>query len=183
MFAFPLSAIEVVTACGVNEEARSLAHLILKDNAQQRQQLTCNRLLSQLAQQKADEMARTGMVQHNLGGSPNSRLRQGGYPLPAYYGFGLDNQVEAIAGGYENAEVVWEAFKKSKSHRQHLLGELEFYLEQDELGVGFVYQWASPHVEYWVVYLAKHNREPAQHEFKKEQVPNKSPYELLIREK
>lgn len=52
-------------------------------------------------------MADFGLVMHNLGGSPNARLREAGYKLPKHYGGDFNSsQVEAIAGGYSNAIEV-----------------------------------------------------------------------------
>ena len=67
----------------------------------------------------------------------------------------MGNQVEAVAGGYPTPSSVWKAFKQSTAHRQHLLGELDFYREQQYIGVGFFKDNSTPHVEYWTVYLTK----------------------------
>lgn len=158
-------------ACGNTPQAMALARLIITDPAQQRSRIKCNPLLANVAEQKVQSMAEHGLVMHNLDGSPNSRLRDAGFPLPSYYGSAMSNQVEAIAGGYRDAEQVWRAFKHSKEHRAHLLGELDFYREQDELGVGFYRNVATPHVEYWTVYLTKSAGETQGTLF--EYIPNK----------
>ncbi|PAJ72982.1 hypothetical protein CJF42_18160, partial [Pseudoalteromonas sp. NBT06-2] len=85
----------------------------------------------------------------------NRRLRDQNFPLPDYYGIGMANQVEALAGGQENPAVVWAEFKSSKSHATHLLGKLKFYHEQNKLGVAFLKEPKSKHIYYWAVYLAK----------------------------
>lgn len=177
-----LSQKKVSEACGENEPARELARLIIEDKAQQRGNLTCHRRLSELAHQKAKRMQEFGLIQHNLGGSPNAHLINGGYTLPEYYGTNFHaNQVEAVAGGFETAAEVWIAFKESQAHRSHLLGEHAFYREQDEIGVGYVREWFSPHVEYWVVYIAK--RAPIESKGSRrsndQDLPNKS--NLVIR--
>jgi len=141
--------------CTSNKEAQSLIEMIIQDPLQQRKRLVCNPLLSQVAQKKAQAMADAGFVHHMVGGNPNSLLRNAGFELPKYYGTGIANQVEAIAGGQDDAQQVWREFKRSEGHRSHLLGEHPFYLEQDEIGVGYVYRWESPHVTYWVVYVTK----------------------------
>lgn len=142
--------------CGNNEQARLLAQLIIKDKKQNRSNIRCNKLLTEVAVSKAKKMLEFGLIAHNLDGSPNARLRAANYQLPKYYGSDFNsNQVEAIAGGYEDAVDVWYAFKDSDAHRSHLLAEHEFYLEQDEIGVALIKEWQSPHVEYWVVYLTK----------------------------
>lgn len=164
-----------LNSCGSNQQARALVKLIKEDQGQKRVSIRCNKILAEVAQAKAKAMSERGIVSHNLDGSPNSRLREANYKLPDYYGVNFNsNQVEAIAGGYSDAEDVWYAFKNSKGHREHLLGELEFYQEQDEIGVGFVKEWKSPHVEYWVVYLTKGYKKNQIRSEKITEIPNKS---------
>lgn len=141
--------------CGNSEQAKALANLIATDKNQQRPILVCHPTLVKLAEEKAKDMASRGLVSHFLGGSPNSRIRDAGLVLPDYYGDAMSNQVEALAGGYINAEDVWYALQTSTSHRQHLLAEVPFYQEQDQIGVGFYKDYSTPHVEYWAVYLTK----------------------------
>ena len=141
--------------CGNSEQAKALSLLIANDKGQKRRVLQCNTTLVKLAEEKAKDMAERGLVSHFLGGSPNSRIRNAGLILPDYYGDAMSNQVEALAGGYITADDVWHGLKKSTSHRQHLLGELPFYEEQDQIGIAFHKDYSTPHVEYWVVYLTK----------------------------
>ena len=72
--------------CGNNKQARLLAQLIIQDKQQKRTNLRCNKLLTDIAVAKASKMLEFGLVAHNLGGSPNDRLREAGYQLPNYYG-------------------------------------------------------------------------------------------------
>ena len=157
--------------CGNSEEAIELAIAIIEDPAQQRSEIRCNGMLSAIALRKAERMAEEGIVFHNLGGSPNSRLREAGFELPEYYGDAMSNQVEAIAGGYVSADSVWYAFKNSETHAKHLLGQIPFYQEQDEMGIAFLKDLSAPHVEYWVIYLTK-GRIDNQHRYFDE-IPNK----------
>ena len=143
------------TTCGNTEQARELSLLIANDKGQQRKVLTCNPILVTLAEEKTKDMAERGLVSHFLGGSPNTRIRDAGLALPDYYGDAMSNQVEALAGGYTTAEDVWYALKGSTSHRQHLLAELPFYQEQDQIGIAFYKDYSTPHVEYWAIYLTK----------------------------
>ncbi len=180
LFSFNSLADINVKYCGNNEKARELALLISSDYEQQRKHLRCNKVLSEVALAKAKLMAEYGLVTHNLGGSPNGQLEKANYQLPEYYGTSFNsNQVEAIAGGYESAERVWSAFKRSAGHRMHLLGEHDFYLEQDEIGVAFVREWETPHVEYWVVYLTKGASQNQVKYSGEGEIPNKSIYILL----
>lgn len=157
--------------CGNSDEARELASAIIRDPAQQRSEIRCNAMLSAIALDKAERMAEEGIVFHNLGGSPNSRLREAGFELPEYYGDAMSNQVEAIAGGYKSAGSVWRAFKGSETHAKHLLGQIPFYQEQDEMGIAFLKDLSAPHVEYWVVYLTKGRTDNQHRDF--DEIPNK----------
>lgn len=161
--------------CGNNEQAKILAQLIINDERQNRATIRCNSILTEVAEAKAIKMSEIGLVVHNLGGSPNSLLEEAGYKLPKHYGNVFNsNQVEAIAGGYSDAEEVWDGFKRSEGHRIHLLGEHKFYLEQDEIGVAFIKKWESPHVEYWVVYLTQGYQKNQTSPVETDQIPNKS---------
>ncbi|NVK21345.1 MAG: CAP domain-containing protein [Kangiellaceae bacterium] len=144
------------TKCGLHPKAIELAKLIINDEEQKRVKLTCNPLLAEIAADKAKEMADLGVVDH-FGSkiSANARLREAGYPLRLVDDLGLKNQSEAVQGGFEYADDAWFEFKTSYGHRIHLLGEHSFFLEQDEIGVGYYRKWESPHVDYWAVYVAK----------------------------
>ncbi len=174
LFISPVFAGEL-NDCGNNKQAQLLVKLISTDKEQKRTNIRCNILLTKAAEAKAIKMAEFGLVTHNLGGSPNLRLEEIGYKLPKHYGVEFNsNQVEAIAGGYSDAGDVWDAFKRSEGHRTHLLGEHEFYLEQDEIGIALVKKWESPHVEYWVVYLTKGYQKNQSYSGDFDNIPNKA---------
>ncbi|MDO6569123.1 CAP domain-containing protein [Alteromonas sp. 1_MG-2023] len=143
--------------CGNSKQAINLANLIVNDENQQRTHIRCNPTLVAIAEEKVNDMAQRGFVSHFLGGSPNTRLRNAGLTLPSYYGSAMSNQVEALAGGYSTAKKVWHGLKSSYSHKQHLLGEIPFYVEQNEIGVAFIKDIKTPHVEYWAIYITKLN--------------------------
>ena len=67
----------------------------------------------------------------------------------------FSNQVEAIMGGVETAQESFDLFKTSPDHKAHLLGENEFVLEQDQIGVGYFKDNTTEHVYYWVVYITQ----------------------------
>jgi uncharacterized protein YkwD len=143
-------------ACGLNDKSRALAKLIINDPKQNRVKLQCNYLLSKIADEKAKEMSIKGRVRHN---ASNMRLVNAGYPLSKIYPRYLQNNVEAIAGGISKPEKMWQDFKDSADHRMHLLAEHEFYMLQNEIGVGYFKNLKSPHVDYWVVYVAHKQEE------------------------
>jgi len=157
--------------CGNTQQAKRLSNLIVNDKDQIRTSARCNPTLVALAEAKVKDMAERGLVSHFLGGSPNSHIRQAGLTLPHYYGKAMSNQVEALAGGYRTAKQVWHALKTSHSHKQHLLGELPFYAEQDEMGVAFIKDIKTPHVEYWAIYFTK--LDSAKHQVTYDKIPDK----------
>lgn len=66
---------------------------------------------------KALEMAERGYVSYFHAGGLNSRVINAGYPLDQRYEMGFANPVQAVAG-YDDAHVVWRAFKASLVHRR-----------------------------------------------------------------
>ena len=150
-----LDDLNTYKSCGKSENSRALAKQIIEDDNQQRSTLTCNSLLSEIAQKKAEEMAMEGVVSHHgPGGTPDQRLIDAGYQLKIPKDTMNFNHVEAVIGGFSSSEEVLDNFKNSFHHRVHLFAEHEFFLQQDEIGVGYAYNWDSPHVDYWVVYIA-----------------------------
>ena len=145
---------EKYSDCGLTPEAKSLAELVINDPLQTRPALICNKLLSRVADAKAKEMAELGRVSHIGRSAANRRLIEGGYKLAAIYPRMFENNVEAIAGGIKDPGETWEAFKESLGHRTHLLAENEFYRIQNEIGVGFYKDLNSPHIYYWVIFIA-----------------------------
>ena len=141
--------------CGLNKKSRTLAKLIREDQEQLRDRLSCSIVLSKIAQNKAEEMAEAGEVTHyGEWGSPNERLIKEGYQLDIPEDAMGSNYVEAVQGGEAIPVTVLDKFKNSYQHRVHLFGEHDFFLGQDQIGVGYAYNWQSPHVDYWVVYIA-----------------------------
>jgi len=140
--------------CGNNINSRILARMIIEDKNQRRTQLKCNLLLSKIADDKAKEMAILKRVTHVRRNPANKRLVEAGYPLAEIYPLLFENNVEAIAAGISDPLIMWQEFKGSDVHRIHLLGQHEFYCLQNEIGVGFFYDTKTPHVEYWVIYIA-----------------------------
>lgn len=158
--------------CGQNSQSQELARLIMTDNDQKRVKLECNALLSEIAAQKAKEMAREGRVSHyGEGGAPDFRLKKAGYPLSLPTSAVGSNHVESIMGGVIYAEDALHSFRNSYAHRIHLFAEHPFYLEQSEIGVGYAEEWNSPHVNYWVVYIAKPRKLPVEDDAIKAKTP------------
>ncbi|MRX27007.1 CAP domain-containing protein [Kangiella sp. HZ709] len=144
--------------CGLNEKSKELAKLIISSHGQQRPVIRCNSLLSKVASEQAKKLANAGVIDHFVGGPPNQRLVASGFDLVKDRR-NMANTVEAILGGEKTADDAWTRFQMSFGHKRHLLGEHDMFREQTEIGVGHYYKWHSPHVDYWVVYLAKPNHQ------------------------
>lgn len=145
--------------CRLSEPEARLAEL-LTGSDQRRSVLRCRPELQRFARQRAEDMARRGYLAHLTPDrqGPNQLLRATGYPLPPAYRDGLSNNVESIAGGIRSPEAVWKALTASSSHRAHLLGEHPAYLDQDEFGIAYQRDLYAPHVDYWVVVIARKAR-------------------------
>lgn len=153
------SAVATDYGCALSEPERRLASL-LTGSQQKRPILTCKPRLHEFARLRARDMARRGYLAHLTPDrkGPNQLLRSAGYPLPPTYRGGLSNNVESIAGGIQSPEDVWRALTGSSSHRAHLLGEDPTYLDQDEFGIAYQRDLHAPHVDYWVVVIARKAR-------------------------
>ena len=139
--------------CGDSSKAISLAKLLIESEGQHRNNLVCNKVLSQVAFEKAKAMAIESRVDHNINhSSPNELLTAAGIELPRLYEI-IGNQVEAVSGGKDNAQDAFNYFMTSIDHKEHLMGENEFYLKQNNIGVGHYYDIGAQHMEYWVVYI------------------------------
>lgn len=168
----------VANDCGNNDFATKLSQLIINDVQQQRVNLICDQRLVLAAIKKVNELVET---EHFYHGRANGRLRDEGFKLPEYYGIGMANQVEAIAGGQSSAQQVWKEFKLSEGHADHLLGRSDFYLEQNKIGIAHVYKQDSEHRHYWVVYVAKESIAKEQDIFYGP-IPNKSTTGIIYHE-
>ncbi len=93
------------------------------------------------------------------GHGANYLVRQAGYTLPSFYPSD-GNNIESIAAGQTSPSAAWSSWMGSSGHKQHLLGELDFYAAQTSYGVGYYYDPGSQYVHYWVVITAPPNATP-----------------------
>ncbi len=154
---FPEAA-PVAPPCGMNAQANEMAALLTGSAEQQSAGIICNSILTQVAQNKAADMASRNYFGHVTpdGFGPNSLVQQAGYVLPGYYGDdSTANYIESIAAGRSTAGNTWNQWMTSETHRNHLLGLTDFYARQVEFGVGYVNVPGSPYTHYWVVIIAE----------------------------
>jgi uncharacterized protein YkwD len=144
--------------CRLNQEEAAVEALLLHDDGQQRTEMNCNATLAKVARDRARDMAERDYFGHTNpdGHGPNFLVRSAGYELPSYYGQSVSaNNVESIAAGHATADAVWSALMASAHHREHLLGENDFYREQVDYGIGFAQKEGATYRYYWVIITAK----------------------------
>lgn len=146
--------------CAFNQRERALAERLLTLELQRRPRLTCDTDLQAFARMRARDIASRGYFGHvtpeNLG--PNDLLRAQGFELPGYYSSGRGNTIEALVGGFEDVEDVLHRLLDSPDHRAHLLGEEDIFAEQDLFGIAYLREWDTPHVDHWVIIIARRAR-------------------------
>ena len=141
--------------CGLNKQSIKLAQLIIESINQQRKALFCNKKLAQVALIKAKMMAKANDINHRVEfTTPNQLLRKHDIKLPDNYPL-FDNQVESIMGAVKSAKKSFDLFLTSPDHKIHLLGEQDFLLKQNQIGVGFFQDDSSEYVYHWVVYITQ----------------------------
>lgn len=141
----------------LSQRELEIEQLLLTEPGQRRTQLSFNPLLAAQARQKAEDMANRKYVDHVTpdGYGPNYLVKQAGYLLPPNYSTVITaNNIESLAAGYNTVAAVWKAWMQSDGHRSHILGELEFYQQQTEYGIGYYASPTSPYRHYWVILIA-----------------------------
>jgi uncharacterized protein YkwD len=139
--------------CELNAREEALFKLVAEDPGQQRREVRCNPVLARVARERAIDMATRGYFSHvNPDGyGPNYLVRAAGYKLPDWYDKSDGaNNIESIGGGYTDAWAVFRAWLSSEYHHIHVLGTVDFYAEQEEIGIGFYADENSPYGTYWV---------------------------------
>ncbi len=143
----------------LDAKKQAIADLMRQSPGQRRRLLRLNPILSQIAQERAEDMGRRGYFSHiNPDGlGANHLVQQAGYLLPSSYGQSLSaNNIETIAAGPATAEAVWSRWMNSASHQTHLLGLDGFWVEQTDYGIGYAFVAGSPYLHYWVVLTGRH---------------------------
>jgi hypothetical protein len=145
--------------CALTANERQIEQQMVTAPDQRRATLMCNAILTQVARERARDMATRNYFGHTNpdGYGPNYLVREAGYPLPDYYSSAPDgNNIESIAAGHPSGMEAWSSWMKSPPHKEHLLGETEFYAEQIDYGIGHVYVGhGNTYKHYWVVLTAK----------------------------
>lgn len=137
-----------------------LAAILLTKPPQERPLMLWHETVATVAQEHCEDMARRNFFGHTNpdGIGANDRLRAAGLVLPAYYGDNPGaNKVESLAAGQQTPAEVWEVWMSSSDHRPHVLGQTDFYREQQYYGIGFArgIPGFSTYSPYWAVVTVK----------------------------
>jgi uncharacterized protein YkwD len=141
-----------------NPAEEQFAALLVSAARQQHPILRWNATLARVAHDRATDMGIRNFFGHTDpdGFGPNYHVRQAGYQLPDNYATANDaNNIESIAAGYASVDEVFTALTQSAVHRTHLFGEIPFYQEQIDYGIGYVHLPNSAMKHYWVIVIAK----------------------------
>jgi hypothetical protein len=145
-----------------NSQELEIGKRLNNTSGQRRAFLTLDPILSQVARERAADMARRGYFDHINpdGHGANYLVRRAGYILPSNYP-GDGNNLESIAAGQPNPSEAWSDWMGSSDHKRHLLGEVDFFAAQTSYGVGYVDAPGSQYRHYWVVITAPPMPNPA----------------------
>ena len=149
----PLAVADYVQSA---EEA-AIAGFMVNDPDQMRPAMQLDPILSQVARERAQDMAARDYFAHTNpdGFAANYLVWEAGYNLPAWWGNGVaDNYIESIAAGRDNAADTWVDWMNSAPHRTHILAQTAFYQDQTSYGVGYAYSANSTYHHYWVIITA-----------------------------
>ena len=119
--------------CGLNQQSKALAELIINHHSQQRDQLNCNDMLAEIANQRAQSLI-TQNADSKL--SANQYVIKHGFRFASYYPV-TGNQVEAVAREQDTPESALKYLINSNKHHDHVLGQGDFFERQNQIGVGF----------------------------------------------
>jgi hypothetical protein len=119
--------------CGLNQQSKALAALIINHPSQQRGQLSCNDMLADIANQRAQSLI-TQNADSKL--TANQFVIKHGFRFASYYPI-TGNQVEAVAKEQKTPELAFKYLINNNKHHNHVLGKGEFFERQNQIGVGF----------------------------------------------
>lgn len=149
----PTPTLDPIASCFSNPKALAFYRLLIADSRQQRQTLTCFPALVASAKQRAMGLASVDPWAHvdKDGMWPNEYARRAGCRLPVSYGVKVNN-IESLAAGSGNVEVIYNSLANSPGHSDHLFGRGAFFGAQRHIGIGYAEGGARGF--YWVIHIA-----------------------------
>lgn len=144
----------VVGGC-MNGAAAEVQQYLATSPRQQRTVMHCNPALVAAAQVRAQSLASRGYWAHCEPGGlcANQVARQAGCALPAHYGDG--NSIESLVAGPDKVRTAMDELSKSQAHANHLYALLDFFRDQDQIGVAVLHAPGSQWGYYYVILIAR----------------------------
>ena len=140
----------------LNQDEMSLFRKIAAESGQQRDTMKLDPILCIVARQRGADMARRHYFSHTTpdGKGANFLIGQAGYVLPSYYDLSRSgNNIESIGMSPGSPKQMVSLWLHSPAHRDHVLGELDFFQQQTSIGVG-VYRSSKPPYNKYYVFLS-----------------------------
>lgn len=139
--------------CFGNPKALAFYRLLVGDERQQHPALRCNSALVKAAQKRAQGLATLDPWAHydRNGIWANQYARDAGCRLPD--GYSNRNQIESLTAGTPDVDAAYRSLTNAlaNGHRPHLLGETEFFRQQNDVGIG--YAEGGAYGFYWVIMI------------------------------
>lgn len=148
-----LPLVTTPSLCDLNPQEQEIANLASQHPEQGRPFMNCDPILAQVARERALDMGTRNYFGHTDpdGFGPNYLVQQAGYVLPSWYTQGNDaNNIESILANYTTAADTWAGWLNSAGPRAHVLGEIQFWADQTNYGIGYAYVPGSTYKHYWV---------------------------------
>jgi len=145
----------------LNGDEMALFRKISINAGQQRKSMKLDPILCLVARQRGADMARRHYFSHTTpdGKGANFLIGQAGYLLPSYYDLSRSgNNIESIGMNPGTPKQMVSLWLNSSAHRDHVLGELDFFRQQTSVGVGVFRSPEAPHFKYYVFLSAPPNR-------------------------
>jgi len=142
-----------IASCFNNPKAMAFYRLLIADSRQQRPSLTCFPALVSSAKARATGLASGDPWAHvdAAGVWPNEYARRSGCRLPATYAIKRNN-IESLAAGSGNVDVIYRALTNSPLHSDHLFGRGKFFGAQRHIGIAIAEGGARGW--YWAIHFA-----------------------------
>lgn len=161
---FATSAVMIAPAAAdihrLNSDEMALFHKLSINPGQQRKSFNLDPILCIVARQRGADMARRHYFSHTTpdGKGANYLIGEAGYELPTYYDLSRSgNNIESLGMSPGTPKQMVSLWLNSGAHRDHVLGELDFFRDQISIGVGVFRSSQAPHNKYYVFLSAPPN--------------------------
>lgn len=144
----------------LSTDEATLFKRISASSGQRREAVKLDPILCIVARKRATDMANRNYFSHTNpdGQGANYLVLRASYTLPSYYDRSRSgNNIESIGMSTGTPQEIVSLWLKSSGHRVHVLGETDFYQQQNSFGVGVFRSPVAPHYKYFVFLSAPPN--------------------------